>query len=270
MVPLIFDLYPSDRGTISISMTKKSISFARHQESAPEPVRPGDLFADCMAKQRELEKLSVPNQVQLALKDILFIRHPLFITVLPGRYQRLSVKLAKERYPFDFSIIQQKDAQISESEWRYRQVLEHVKKLEKIELRLLCIARWLKQEDVCEPEHIMSPRLLQRVLGQFARKEQISMQDLRHWYLVTIWRPYFDRLLDALKAAPKTNRGPTEGLVKEGYDEAAVKAAHGKRSSIPAITSWLESSYKGLETGTLKNAYSRVEVGRRKRRSVLT
>jgi hypothetical protein len=250
-------------------VAKRSISFAKHRESGSEAVRPQDVFANCMAKQRKLEKLSVRDQVQQALKDYLFIHHPLFAPVWAGRDERLCVKLAKERYPFDFSIIQRKDAQISESEWRYRQILEHLKKLENIELRLLCIARWLKQEGVCEPEDIMPSALLRRVLGQFVGKEQISMQDLHHWYLVTIWYPYFDRLLVALRAAPKTNRGPVEGLVKQGYEEAAVNAATGKRSPIPAIASWLEDPHKQLEARTLENAYSRVQAGRRKRRSVL-
>jgi hypothetical protein len=250
-------------------MTKTGKSFAEHRVSAAEPVRPQDLFAQCRAKEQRLEKLSVRDQVQQGLKEYLFIYHPLFVTVSPGRYERLLVKLAEERYPFDFSIIRRKEIQISEPEWRYKQILEHVKKLERKELRLLCIARWLKQEGVCEPEDIMPSVLMQSVLKQFAQKERISIKDLRHWYLVTIWRPYFERLLDALKAAPKTNRGPAEGLIKQGYEEVAVKAAEGKRSPIQATASWLESSHGDLEARTLEKAYSRVQVSRRKRRSVL-
>jgi hypothetical protein len=231
-------------------------------------MRPNDLFAICMAKQQKLANINVRDQVRQALKDTLFIRHPLFMTVLNRRSEQFYVKAANERYPFDISIIRRKDAQISEPEWRYGQILEHLKKLPTTELRLLFIARWLKQEGVCEPEDIMPSALLGRVLAQFLQKDRISVQDFRHWYLVEIWLPYFDRLFAHLQKAPKTNRGLAEELVKQGYDDAAVKAAIGKRSPIPAIASWLEDSHKGLEARTLENAYSRVKVGRQKRRSV--
>jgi len=110
-------------------MTKTDISFAENRALAAETVRPQDLFAKCRVKEQRLAKLNVRDQVHQGLKEYLFIYHPLFVTVLPGRYERLCAKLAEERYPFDFSIGHQKDAQVSEPEWRYRQILGHLKKL---------------------------------------------------------------------------------------------------------------------------------------------
>lgn len=238
-------------------MAQKAPSATLGQGSDAETKQTKDLFADCTSKQKKLEEISPKNLIQQVLKDYLFEHHPLFVGQFFGRHEHWVKRLA-ERYPYDFSIIRRREAKVSEPEWRYAQIKEYVKKLGEVELRLLLVARWLKQEGVCEPEEFLPKKVLHSLLTNYREKEKISMpRDLLYFRLVRIWLPYFERLLTKLRTVEKTNRGDKATLVMQGFDEMAVDAAFGRKSAVQAAVSWL-AFYKGIDARTLENAYSRI------------
>ena len=225
-----------------------------------------DLYAECLSKESKLKALSIKSINHKTLEFFLFEGHPLFLQLHPKWGAELAKRVGpmlEERKPYDFSIIQQEDSAASDDEWRYRQLLHNLKEIRTIESRLLLIARWLKQEGICEPGEIMPQAMLRRALTSFQRKERISNKDWYKWCLVRIWIPYFTRLFEDLSRAPKSNRGPDELLRDMGYEPAAIAASKNKHSLIAAITSWLETPEKRHNARSLENAYSRVNSRRR-------
>ncbi len=233
---------------------------------------PKDLYAECKTKESRLKKLNIKNINQETLKFYLFELHQLFPQLNPrvgAALTRLVGPMLERRKPFDFSIIQQEESGSSEEAWRYRQLLEHLKETNTIESRWLLIARWLKQEGVCEPEGIMPPAMLRRALRSYQRKERISNKDCYKWCLVSIWIPYFERLIRDRRSAPKSNLEPHERLRNQGYEPGAITASMDRESPIAAVTSWFEASDEKLNGRSFETAYSRVEVNRRRGRAEL-
>jgi|ERR1700687_1071718 len=245
-------------------MVQKSKAKGRSQLPESKAPSPKELYEICMASEKQLEKSISDHELERELKDYLFVHHPLFVTTSFESCGPLLAKFIRKRYPFDFSIEPPMEDEISIDEWKYDQVLNHLKQLETIELRLLFIARWLKQEGVCEPEEIIPKALLRRVLADYRKKERFSKTDIRYTALINIWRPYFKRLLEALQGALKNNR-PVEALMRQGYEETAIRDARNKRSDVQAIVNWLHAR-KNLAPRKLENAHSRLEGIKRERR----
>jgi hypothetical protein len=138
---------------------------------------------------------------------------------------------------------------------KYRCILDLVRGQRTREERLLVLASWLCQENVCEVQDIVDDQILQRLSKQTFGC--FSNSDFRHADRVRSWLPYFERLLTDLR----TYKTATAKLLKLGYAEAAVTAANGKRSAIPAACEWLVESrdaVSNVEALTLQNAYSRI------------
>lgn len=235
----------------------------------PVALPPKDLYVECLSKEKKLKGLNLKKAVRESLKFYLFEGHPLFPQL--GSLLNWSIELTRQlepifekRRPFDFSIVNPGDSAACDEAWRYQQLLGHLKETKTIELRLLLIARWLKQEGVCEPEEIMPRIALDRVLKSFGRKEKISNKDTYNWYSVRIWIPYFERLLNDMHSTPKNNQGLIESLRNQGYEQGAIESSTGKRSAIPAVASWLEHRNGRPDAHTLENAYSRMEAKRRR------
>lgn len=221
---------------------------------------PRELFEECSAHERHAQKSDVIDVLNEFARFYLFDR-PLF-----GE----GSVWTNDGYPLLFTIRKPKIVKSSQTDWRYAELLRHLKNLDDRELRWVLIARWLNVEGVCEPEHFLPATVFRRMLKKTrVAKIRVSSTAVYQWRLVRIWLPYFENLLADIGRVPKSHRGPGEALVKLGYLEDAVKWSLERRSAIYAATNWLEqrkttNSSKQLSARTLENAYSRVMVAMRK------
>jgi hypothetical protein len=138
---------------------------------------------------------------------------------------------------------------------RYRTLLDLFRKQIKREDKLFCLAWWLYQEKVCQPEDILGNEELRRMAKKKFRF--LSFSDLYHAERVRRCLPYFKKLL----TDSRTYKGDVSKLVKRGYKERAILAASKKRSAVPAACDWLagcDDSGSKVDALTLQNAYSRV------------
>ncbi len=174
--------------------------FLHFVKTVPEHLPPKELFEACLEEQKRIEAIPPQKRVEYILRDLLFLR--LFEpAALPG-----SEPSGLER-PFNFSTAEPLDLQVSEADWRYRTLLEELRKQPDRELRWLLVARWLKQEGVCEPDQFLPDETLRNLLRKFRehlrrRRFPASPTDLRHAASVKLWLPYFERLLTELRHAP--------------------------------------------------------------------
>jgi hypothetical protein len=222
---------------------------------------PKELYAACLSKENRIVSARPAEQLTRLLTATLFESHPLFIEHTIS-YEPLLARL-EQRYPFDFSIVSPKRA-----EFRYTKLLDTLRRLDSGDLRLLCVARWLKQENVCQPHELLPASVLERLLREFRKRERLSARDVLYWNLMTIWLPYFEQLRLLGRGLPKTHRGNREALLKHGFELGAIDAWLTSRSAKAATTSWL-AIRKGINARTLENAYSRMVAARRTSRADL-
>ena len=155
------------------------------------------------------------------------------------------------------AIDKETDIKIRREIWdavKYRTILDILRKLTKREDRLFCLAWWLHQEKVCEPDEILGIKDLRR---RAKKTFHFSTTDFQHADRVRKCLPYFEKLV----ADVSTYKGNFSQLVKLGYEELAIGAAGKKRSAIPAACEWLANrrdSGSNVAALTLQNAYSRV------------
>jgi hypothetical protein len=227
-------------------------------------VNPSELYRICKEQEDAIEAISYGKRVCDLAAYLLFSR-PLFETAfLAGdiEFQELS----RQSYPFDHSIAQHIESKVPEVEWRYRRVLQQLKKQQDTELRWLLIARWLKQEGICEPAQFLRNDMLRRLVRRFQKTLSLSPTDLKYWAIIQNWRPYFERIREALRAAKQRHPARAREVVaKLGYDPEAIGWVWRKRSVLEAIYGWLGKDKKGFSE-KLRNAYSRRHGNRSKRR----
>lgn len=210
-----------------------------------------ELYRQCLAAEQTLTKEGM-DKLKLILARGLFFDRPLFG---PPPTVDESSAIRKET-----------DLKIRTQLWeadKYRIILDLVRKQTNRKGRLFCLAWWLHQEKVCEPEDIVGIEVLRRLAKK--KFHFLSFSDFHHADRVRKCLPYFEKLLTDFGAC----KGDVSKLVKRGYDEVTIRAASKKRSAVPAACEWLASrhdSVSKVDALTLKNAYSRVYGP--KRRSV--
>ena len=124
------------------------------------------------------------------------------------------------------------------------------------ETRWELIARWLKQENICEPEDIL-PFSLNRLASK--RLRRLSIKDTAYASVVEIWGPYFMQLMGELENAGELTHLKESRLIAMGYDREVIESTVGKGSPIAAICDWLEGRelFPGKDARTIRNAHSR-------------
>lgn len=131
---------------------------------------------------------------------------------------------------------------------KYEHLLNILREAANKDVRLVLLAKWLKEENICTPEDILAADTFKKVAKKYFAA--ISSTDFRHADTVRAWIPYFDCLLAELRVLHSTSK-----LVEKGYAESAVTAAWGKRSSVSAACEWLSDRIH-VDAGRLANAYS--------------
>jgi hypothetical protein len=232
------------------------------QRNAPARQRtPTEVYENCMREERRIEAIPHKERVREIAEHLLFLRPFFEAAFLAGdeEFQEIS----RQSYPFDYSIAQHVESRVSPVEWRYGRLLQHLRKQQDTELRWLLIARWLKQEGVCEPRQFLPNDMLRRLVRRYQKTLSLSPTDLKYWAIIQNWRPYFEGIRDALRARKSLNRARQE-VEKLGYDPRAVGWVRHTRSVLEAIYGWLGKDKKGV-SAKLRNAYSRRHGNRPKR-----
>jgi hypothetical protein len=118
------------------------------------------------------------------------------------------------------------------------------------------IARWLKQENICEPEEIL-PFSLNHLASK--RLRGLSIKDTAYASVVEIWGPYFIRLMGDIEKAGELTHLKKSQLKAKGYNLEVIESTVGKDSPIEAICDWLEGRelFPGKDARTIRNAHSR-------------
>jgi hypothetical protein len=132
---------------------------------------------------------------------------------------------------------------------RYLYILKVLKENRSREERWILLAVWLRQKGICEPFDFLPLELYDRLTREKRNELGISITDQQHYHRVEAWKPYFERLLQ--------DRRIKKDLVKAGYQQQAIVAAHSHRAAVPAACEWLASS-QGADAPALRNAHSRV------------
>jgi hypothetical protein len=201
---------------------------------------PKELYQSCTARDQDLDRLDFDRIRELLTKEVIF--QPLFA----GDSESASAAATADS----------RGRAIDQAIWRgnkYRDLLELLAKCTGIEDRWILLARWLRQEGVCEPEEFlpkeMNLKSLTRKLWRGTRS-----QDSVHVARVEIWRPYFTRLLDD-RDRVKANgvRRIEQELEKLGYHPDAIAVAVQERSPLEASYAWLSNRKSGT-VEALRNA----------------
>jgi len=216
-----------------------------------------------LAKERTVVKSHIKKQLPAILQENLLSR-PLFVSWLPENEERL----LKQRYPFDFSIPLPLPNMVPSPKLLRSQVSKCLKSVEKVELRWLLLARWLRDEGVCEPTDLLPKKVLDHLVTQFKKKNAISATDVYYSRLIDNWLPYFERLLTDLGKTPE--KLPRKWLKEQGHDPSAIDCVFGvggrKRSGVLFVAcEWLTKKRedisdikKDTDARTLLNAYIRM------------
>lgn len=231
-------------------MRGRDSSSKEHQGANSNEITPHEMYGRCVARGKEIATIPFRQQMAFHLEHLLFL-FPLFIRTDLSVFEVLT----KAHYPFNFPIAQPQAPSVSE--WRYRTLLEHLRKQKDRELQWLLVARWLKQEQVCEPRQFLPPDTLRHLVKRFQRKMRASEQDMFYNKLIENWLPYFKRLQEDLEKRKDLSR-KREEVTKLGYDADTVTWATRKRSLIEAVCGWLARQKNTGSARTLRNAYTRI------------
>jgi hypothetical protein len=199
--------------------------------STPLQISPKDLFKSCLRREETLEKVDIDEFRRQLAKALIF--GPIFVapgtTIDPieeGMWE--GIKESTRRA-------------IEESIWRgskYQHLLELSKKAHDRETRWIVLARWLRQENVCEPEEFLPKKLLDNLIYEIWKGTRLD--DPMDVTLVEIWLPYFQRLIAEAEVLRQQNvRRIAEELVKAGYDPNAAELAQNERSPFETLYAWL-------------------------------
>ena len=149
---------------------------------------------------------------------------------------------------------------------RYRDLVQPLKQYRGQKQRWILLARWLQQEEICEPRDFLPPQVYEELTREKRASLGISVAAYQHYFKVEAWRPYFERLLADLRENRHAKGNAKRILLKAGYDERAIGAAQNKRSVIVAVCDWLASSSDpdAPDAPTLRNAHSTVSAARKR------
>jgi len=242
-----------------MSVPAKTGRFDSDRDKARRTLNPKQLYADCVAAETKLRENR--PRVEHVLEGMLFggrLFHD-----LPVGGDPLFRKIARSGQFFQIMAAPPAQLRVSKYEWRYRKILQLLKEQTDPEIRWFLVAKWLKQEGVCEPRQFLPEEVRRSLIKRYSQQLPISPTDLFHRALIRNWRIYFERIRAELKKTKSVSRVKEE-VQKLGFEMKAIKLIAKKRSSdINAICQWLDSGGVG-DPRKLRNSYSRLHSKKQK------
>jgi len=226
---------------------------ARHLRS----LSPEKHYAECISREKTLRN---PNLDLYA--EYLLYGGKLFHDAPVGRLKGFRAA-ENAKHPFQVIAAPTDLLTVSRAEWRNRKLLSLLSKPQDVEFRWILIARWLKQERVCQPQDFLPAGVRTQLIQKFMKANPLSPTDLVYRSLIQNWKTYFDRINEELLTRKHLHRR-REDVIQLGFDSGAVSIMARKKSWLEAVCEWLDSRGKG-NARTLRNSYSRLHGHSRKR-----
>jgi hypothetical protein len=219
------------------------------------------LFRLCMERQtRIMAPLYAKNLKQLT-QELLFGTR-LFWPYPIGGWKPFEETFNKADNPLTFSVAQNENDNRSTTEWRYDELLSLLREEADRHRRLLLLARWLKQEGICQPEEFLPRVVLDNLIRRYRKAARFSDANTAHWALVTNWKRYFAALHVDLQEARSTGANPKTFLVERGYYAKAIECALNKRTVQSAALHWTHEQ-TNISLHTLQNSLSQQSLPKR-------
>jgi hypothetical protein len=242
-------------------MNSKRIGRDNSAPGSHEVIR--QMFTEGLAREKRLLSPDFTKQFVASWTDNLFYRPLFWPDVMPEDVNGLSSSEFDELFgpainPYTFSVTRSADDKSFVSEWRYGKLLELLRGQKDRKFRWLIMARWLKQEQVCQPDAFLPKSILQELTRKYFASKRLSPANLVYWSIVTGWKPYFRSLRSELKKARKEHKDPRSTLEAMGYESTAVNCAINKRQLISTIIDWV-AKRNHFEAANLANAYSKIK-----------
>ncbi|MFZ1974187.1 MAG: hypothetical protein WAU89_15185 [Candidatus Acidiferrales bacterium] len=240
-------------------MPTESGLFDSDRDKARRTMSPNQLYADCLAAEAKLTKN--PPSVEYVLEGVLFGGRVFFDGPVGGT--RFFRTIARSGQPFQIMAAPPAQLRVSKYEWRYRKILQLLKEQTDPEIRWILVAKWLKQEGICEPHQFLPEEFRRNLIKRYRQLLPMSPTDLFHRALIRNWRIYFERIRTELKKRERVRRAREEvqGL---GFKIEAIELIAKKKSSdIEAICQWLHQRGMG-DPRKLRNSYSRLHAHSKK------
>jgi hypothetical protein len=237
-------------------MKHKTVTFG---EAATSPAVIRELYKEGMARERRLLDSSYANVKEKWLayyKDVLFTS-PVFWPYTIGGFQPFEKTFHPSHNRFTYSVARSGGEKSSIGKWRYFKLLRLLRREKDAEMRLLLLARWLKQEGVCEPEKFLPKPIIDRLVQRFFRSRRISPTALSYWAVITGWKAYFVRLQAAVRNVRSEDQDRESVLQKQGFTLETINYAIAHKNSVlSAVMHWI-GERRHIELATLRNAYSK-------------
>jgi hypothetical protein len=236
-----------------MSVPTDSGLFDSDRDKARRTMTPKQLYADCAAAETKIKENR--PRVEHVLEGMLFVGR--LFHDLPVGGDPLFRRITRSGQFFQIMAAPPAQLRVSKYEWRYRKILQLLKEQTDPEIRWFLVAKWLKQEGVCEPRQFLPGEVRQRLIKRYQRQMQMSPTDLFHRALIRNWRIYFERIRSELEKTKSVSRKKEE-VHNLGFEMKAIRLIAKKKSSdINAICQWLYSRGVG-DPRKLRNSYSRL------------
>jgi hypothetical protein len=167
----------------------------------------------------------------------------------------------KSPNPIAFSVAPAKTGRMSLAEWKYFTLLKLLRDETKSDLRLLLLARWLQDEDICKPKELLPKDVLDRAARLYRQSMRISVSDDLYLSLVKTWEPYFILLRSDLKKIKSKGNDAKGVLEKAGFDPIAVNLILERKNIRSVIVLWV-SARTHTSPHVIQNALSRKHTAR--------
>ena len=240
-------------------MPTESGLFDSDRDKARRTMSPNQLYADCVAAEAKLTKN--PPSVDYVLEGVLFGGRVFLGRRVRGT--RFFRALARSGEFFQIMAAPAARLRASKYKWRYRKILQLLKEQTDQEVRWIVIAKWLKQEGVCQPRQFLPEEVRRRLIKRCHQLLPMSPTDLLHRALIRNWRIYFERIRAELKKRESATRVQVEVRDLGFKIEAIELIAEKKSTDISAICQWLH--YRAIgDARKLRNSYSRLHAHSKK------
>ena len=156
------------------------------------------------------------------------------------------------------------------SAWKYKALVETLKKQKTSESRLLLLVRWLNTEGVCAPDKLLPESVLASLLKHYKSYLHYGYplfhSDRFYWFVVRTWEPYFVLLRSDVRKVRASGDDPYQKLQQAGFDSEAIQLVIKHKDLRTAIVMWMANRLHA-SPATIRNALSRAKTHRKLRKN---